>query len=166
MNTEQKIAEELKSITQTLGVISTVNEDAKAKPQSATVYYVCNDALDIFFVTRSSSRKYKNILVNSNVSFVVTNEHPPKTIQLEGTASEVTDPEEQIKYYDMLMARATANSPMPPVTQIASGELVFLKMTTTWARFGDFEVMKEGDKFIETNLKFSNDTVERWNIFS
>lgn len=166
MNIEQKITEELKSTSQSLGVVSTVNEDAKAKPQAATVYYVCNDALDIFFVTRSSSRKYKNIKSNPNVSFVITNEHPPKTIQLEGTAAEVTDPEEQIKYYDMLMARATASNPMPPVTQIATGELVFLKMTTTWARFGDFEVMKEGDKFIETNLRFSNDIVERWNMFS
>lgn len=166
MNIEQKIAEELQSTTQTLGVISTVNEEAKAKPQSATVYYVCNDALDVFFVTRSSSRKYKNIQANSSVSFVITDEHPPKTIQLEGTATEVTDPDEQIKYYDMLMARVTENNPMPPVTQIAAGELVFLKMTTTWARFGDFEVTKEGNKFIETNLKFSNDTVERWNMFS
>lgn len=166
MNIEQKIAEELKATTQTLGVISTVNEDAGPKPQSATVYYVCNDALDIFFVTRSSSRKYKNIQTNPQVSFVITNEHPPKTMQFEGTASEVTDPEEQIKYYDMLMARATSSNPMPPVTQIATGELVFLKITTMWARFGDFEVMKEGNKFIETALKFSNDTTERWNMFS
>ena len=157
MNTEQKISHELKSISQPLGVIGTVNEDAQPKPQSATVYYVCNDALDIFFVTRSESRKYKNIKKNPNVSFVITNEHPPKTIQFEGTASEVVDPDEQIKYYNMLTARATESNPMPPVAQIVTGELVFLKITVMWARFGDFEIMKEGDKFIETNLKFSND---------
>ena len=155
MNIESKIAQELESINQPLGVISTVSESGK--PESATVYYVCGEALDIFFVTRSESRKYKNLQKNPNVSFVITSEHPPKTIQLEGTVSEVMDPNEQITYYDKLMAKATGSNPMPPVSQIVAGELVFMKISILWARFGDFEIMKEGDKFIETNLKFSND---------
>lgn len=166
MNIEQKILEELKSINQPLGVISTVNEESKAKPQSATVYYVYNDKLDIFFVTRSSSRKYNNIQSNSNASFVITGEHPPKTIQLEGNVEEVTNPDEQITYYEKLMSLASENNPMPPVTQIASGELVFFKLIVMWARFGNFEIMKEGDKFIETNFKLSNDTAGHWNILS
>ena len=148
MNIEDTITQELQSINQPLGVISTVNESGK--PESASVYYICDKALNIFFVTRSESRKYKNLQKNLNASFVITSEHPPKTIQLEGTASEVTDPEEQLTYFDKLVAKASESNLMPPVTQTVAGEMVFMKLSTTWARLGNFEVMKEGEKFIET----------------
>ncbi len=147
MNTEEKIAQELESMNQPLGVISTVNEFGK--PQSAAVYYICDNALNIFFVTRSESRKYKNLQKNPHASFVVTTEHPPKTIQAEGTVAEVTDPHEQINYFDKLVAKATESNLMPPVSQLVTGEMVFMKISTNWVRFGNFEIMKEGDKFIE-----------------
>src|SRR6185369_17444650 len=100
--------------------------------------------------TRSGSRKYKNILKNPHVAFVITSEHPPKTIQLEGIASEVTDATEQTNYFTQLVAKASESTIMPPVSQLVDGEMVFMKIATNWARFGSFEVLKEGDKFIET----------------
>ena len=151
MNTITTIAGELASINQPLGVISTNNKDGN--PQSASVYYISDENLNIFFVTRSESRKYKNIQNNPHVSFTVTSEHPPKTIQLEGTAAEVVDAIEQTNYFDKLVAKATESNFMPPVSQMVTGEMVFMKITTTWARCGNFEVMKEGEKFIETSLE-------------
>lgn len=150
MHTEETIYKELQSITEPLGVLSTVNKSGY--PQSASVYYVCDADLNIFFVTRTGSRKYKNIIKNPQASFVVTSVHPPKTFQLEGTVTEVTDTHEQTEYFDKLVAQATENTPMPPVSQIVTGEMVFMKLSTTWARMGNFEVMKEGDKFVETTL--------------
>ncbi len=169
MTSQYKVLQALKSINQPLGVISTVNP--LNKPESSTVYYMSNDALDIYFITRSESRKYKNIQKNPNVSFVISNEYPPQTIQLEGSASEVTDPDEQLKYYDLLSARAKEKSSMPPFEQIVTGELVFMKITVLWARFGNFEIMKEGDKFVETALTFSNNLMDYspdnfyWNFY-
>lgn len=150
MNIEDKISEELASINQPLGVISTVSPDNK--PESASMYYICDSALNVYFVTRSESRKYKNLLQNQHASFVITSEHPPKTIQLEGTVKEVTDAAEQLNYFEKLVRKATEGTAIPPVSQVPNGEMKFMKITTTWARFGNFEVMKEGDKFIETNL--------------
>jgi nitroimidazol reductase NimA-like FMN-containing flavoprotein (pyridoxamine 5'-phosphate oxidase superfamily) len=155
MNFDNKVGEELESIQQSLGVISTVNEFNK--PESATMYYFYDNAFNIFFVTRSESRKYKNIQKNPNVSFVVSSEHPAKTIQIEGVASEVFDPDQQVKYFDKLMAKAKESNPMPPVDQMVIGEMVFMKISIMWARCGNFEIMKEGDKFIETKLRYSND---------
>ena len=151
MNTKTNITEALASINQPLGVISTSNEQGNS--QSAGLYYITDENLNIFFVTRSASRKYKNIQNNPHVSFTVISEHPPVTIQLEGTAAEVMDPTEQTTYYDKLIAKATATTPMLPVSQIVTGEMVFMKITTTWARCGNFEIMKEGEKFIETTLQ-------------
>lgn len=149
-NTEQKITEELKLMSHSIGVISTVN--TKNKPESAAVYYICDDALNLFFVTRSGTRKYQNITKNPSVSFVISSEHPPKTIQIEGSATEVVDAQEQLQYFDKLVAKASESNMMPPVSQMVTGEVVFMKISTTWARFGNFEVMKEGDKFVETTL--------------
>ena len=151
MNIEEKIYQELLSSNQPLGVISTLN--AAGLPQSASIYYIHNSQLDIFFVTRSESRKYKNIINNPHVAFVITSQNPPKTIQLEGVASEVTDAQEQIEYFDKLVAKATEYTSVPPVSQLVTGEMVFMKITPKWMRFGNFEVMKEGDKFIETSLQ-------------
>jgi nitroimidazol reductase NimA-like FMN-containing flavoprotein (pyridoxamine 5'-phosphate oxidase superfamily) len=150
MNTKDKIVEQLKSINGLLGVISTINE--QNKPESASIYYISDNDLNIYFVTRSGSRKYKNLMKNPNASFVITLEHPPKTIQIEGIANEVTDANEQINYFQKLIAKASESTTMPPVSQMVDGEMVFMKISTNWARLGNFEVLKEGEKFIETNL--------------
>lgn len=147
MNPKETIIAELQSINQSMGVIGTVSENNTS--ETATMYYIYDDNLTIYFVTRSGSRKYNNILKNPHVSFVVSSEHPPKTIQLEGVASEVLDPNEQVDYFNKLTAKIAESSAIPPVEQMVAGEMVFMKMTTTWARLGNFIVMKEGDKFIE-----------------
>lgn len=150
MRIEEAIYKELQSIKEPLGVLSTVNEFGF--PQSACVYYICDAGLNIFFVVRSGSRKYKNVSKNPHASFVITSMHPPKTFQLEGVVTEVTTPHEQTEYFTTLVGHATDNTPMPPVSQMVSGEMVFMKLSTTWARMGNFEVMKEGDKFVEISL--------------
>jgi nitroimidazol reductase NimA-like FMN-containing flavoprotein (pyridoxamine 5'-phosphate oxidase superfamily) len=77
MTTQEMILQELRSDTQHLGVLSTVNEEKH--PQSASMYYVFGDDLTLYCVTREGSRKYLNILKNPHVSFVVTREHPAHT---------------------------------------------------------------------------------------
>ena len=151
MNTEEKISHEIQAIDYPLGTISTINE--KGTPESASLYYIADEHLNIYFVTRSESRKHKNIQKNPAVAFVITSIHPPKTIQLEGVAAEALDPQDEINYFDKLVAKATENTIMPPVSQLVTGEMVFMKISTTWARFGNFEVFKEGDKFTETPLQ-------------
>lgn len=148
MNTEEKILEELKSMNQPLGTISTVSN---SKPEAATVYFVYSTALNVYFITRKASRKYRNIQTNPNVAFVITTENPAKTIQLEGTAEEAS-PNEQSKYFSHLVSIASERNFMPPVSQLNDSEMVFMKINTSWICMGNFEVMKEGDKFVETKL--------------
>ena len=147
MNPKDTIIAELQSINQYTGVIGTVSENIT--PETSTMYYIQDNDLNIYFVTRSGSRKYKNITKNQHVSFVVSSEHPPKTVQLEGSASEVTDPNEQIDYFHKLTAKIAESSAIPPVEQMVAGEMVFMKITIIWARLGDFVLMKEGDRFTE-----------------
>lgn len=148
MTTQEMILQELRSDTQHLGVLSTVNEEGH--PQSASMYYVFGDDLALYFVTREGSRKYLNILKNPHVSFVVTREHPAHTLQFEGVAHEVTDAHEENEYFSRLVTLAVESNFVPPVSQrVFEGRIMFIKMTPTWVRVGNFETSIGGDEFSE-----------------
>ena len=148
MDTQHKIIEGLNLLNQSLGVISTVND--KGTPESTSIFFIHDEGLTLYFLARKGSRKYKNISKNPHVSFVVTSQAMSQTLQLEGLASEVTDTKEEIAYFSKLVALTSEQMIMPPVSQSVGGEMAFMKITTTWARFGNFEVMKEGNKYIES----------------
>ena len=134
-----------------LCAVSTVTEDCK--PESAFVYYAFDENLNIYFITRAGSRKYKNGIKNPNVSFVAFTENPPKTLQLEGTLSVVMDPKDQIKLFPELVTLATERNLVPPISQMDTSEVMFMKITPNWVRFGNFELGRDDGMFHEIKLK-------------
>jgi len=72
-----------------LGTIATVNGDNK--PDAATIRYIVKDNLDIFFLTKKETGKYKNIQRQSEVVLIVTNAEEPETVKVRGNAFPVTD---------------------------------------------------------------------------
>lgn len=146
---KETIYKEITSIPEPYAVFATLDGN---KPQAATMYFICNENLDIFFMTKTSTRKYGNLMQNPNMAFVLTGDHPPKTIQIEGKATEVMDPNEQLTYYGQLVEKARGNVSMPPIEQIAAGEVVFMKLVPEWIRCGNFELHREGDHFLEVAL--------------
>jgi len=72
---------------QQLGVLSTVTLDGN--PESAVVGFGVMDNLELFFGTQNYTRKYKNLIVNKNVSFV-TGWDDNITIQYEGISQELS----------------------------------------------------------------------------
>lgn len=135
------------TINQKLGVISTVS--TKSTPESAVVYFSHDENLNLYFTTRSTSRKYKNIVENPNVSFVIYTENPPQTIQIEGVATRITDPAEQAKLFSEVVTLANSTSAQPPIDQIGESEIAFIKVSATWARLGNFEIERTGELFTE-----------------
>src|SRR3989338_5542405 len=141
----------LKGDKQKLCTVNTVTEDCK--PESAFVYYTFDENLNIYFITRAGSRKYQNGLKNPNISFVTFTENPPKTLQLEGTLSVVTDPKAQRELFLELVTLATERNLVPPISQMDTSEVMFMKITPTWVRFGNFELGRNGDMFQEIKIK-------------
>lgn len=64
-------------------VLSTVSQNNM--PESAVVGFVVTPDLKLFFDTVSDSRKYKNLTLNSNISFVIGWDNS-LTLQYEGIA--------------------------------------------------------------------------------
>ena len=111
----EKIAVFLGMQKSRLGVVSTVNQENK--PESAFVYYTFDENLNIYFVTRDASRKYKNIFDNKNVAFITATENPPQTLQLEGLASVESSTDEQKHLFQELIGLASAKYFSAPISQ-------------------------------------------------
>ncbi len=140
-NSIDNIVSAAKLLGKNLGVVSTVSADGK--PESAFVYFIIDDTLNVYFATRAASRKYKNLMVNPHAAFVIASEHPPQTIQIEWAAAVVTDSEEQRTLFPELISILSEGGYVRPLNHMMDSELMFMKITTSWARFGDFEVVRE-----------------------
>ncbi|MBY0328833.1 pyridoxamine 5'-phosphate oxidase family protein [Patescibacteria group bacterium] len=151
MNTStERIITAIKDLGQNLGVISTVGADGK--PESAVVYFSCDENLDLYFTTRNSSRKYKNLSTNPAIAFVIYEDKQKKTIQIEGTAETITDTHDQGAMFSELVSLATKNNPTPPIDQLGESEIMFIRITVTWARIGNFEITRTGELFEEVTI--------------
>ena len=115
-----------------LAVVSTVTHDAK--PESAVVGFALTDDFNLIFGTFSTSRKYVNLQSNSSVAVVIGWDQG-KTVQLEGTVSEVTEPRE-------IDASITSHlSKIPSVAKFLErpDERLF-KIKPTWVSYSDLSV--------------------------
>lgn len=127
--------------THRAATLATVN--AAGDPDSATVYYVADKRLRLYFMTRVNSRKFRNLAAHPRVSMVVTDESQLVTVQLTGTAKRV----ERLREDNHIMFRLWVDNyknpswPPPAVRLFEKGafaELAIVRVTPktmTFARF-------------------------------
>jgi len=111
------------------GVISTCGKNGQ--PESAVVGLGQTDKLEIIFGTNHSTRKYKNIIENPHVSFVLWEENT--TMQYEGVATELFGEEKQ-----RLIEIFHTKVPSAAHFKNQQGQ-VYFKITPTWIRFTDYK---------------------------
>lgn len=123
-----------------IAVLSTVSMDSK--PYASVIYFVTDHNLNFFFITKSDTKKAKNLEKNKNAALTILDPTNPKTIQATGTVEKVQDAD---IYTYMLKKIAEENSRKggfywpPPLSKLKSmGELVMYKLEPDWLRFADF----------------------------
>jgi general stress protein 26 len=129
------------------GVVSSCGDTGVA---SAAVYFALDKDLTVYFHTRVQSTKYKNMEANPEVSFAVFSEKLSVTLQMQGTASIVTDVSHLGDIHQTLVKRITKNEQAPPLLDLDQSIMVLMKITPTWVRFGDFSHDKELSSVYET----------------
>lgn len=117
----------------TIGVVSTRGSHGM---ESAAVHYTFDDALNLYFNTRTNSRKYENIKEQPEVVFVVYSTEPSRTLQITGVAEEIEEFDGTKDVYVRLLEQ-TLKGKAAPIESLYSA-IRFIKIRTTWARFGDF----------------------------
>lgn len=113
---------------QKLAVISTVGTDNK--PESAVLEFGQTNDLELIIDTFTTSRKYKNIQSNNNVSFVIGWDEGI-TVQYEGIAEEVKGVEAK-KYKEAYWDK----NPKAKRWETREG-ITYFKVIPKWIRYSD-----------------------------
>ncbi|MEP7108169.1 MAG: pyridoxamine 5'-phosphate oxidase family protein [Ferruginibacter sp.] len=124
------------------GVLSTVSPGNV--PESAYVGIAVTQDLKIIFDTLSDTRKYKNILLNPNISFVIGWDNE-KTVQYEGTAK-IPETDERNKllqtYFEIFPEKNVINTDWKTIA--------YFCVEPKWIRYSDFS--EETRQIKEINL--------------
>ena len=120
-----------------VGVLATISR--AGEPHARTIYYTCDAAFNIYFITLKNTRKAMDVASNPRAAFVVSEIEVPKTIQIEGNIADLTDTATNDALLTGFIHRLTTDKPYSiPLTHMDSGELKFYKLSPTWVRWGDF----------------------------
>jgi general stress protein 26 len=116
--------------TNKLAVLSSIASGGS--PQSALIGIAATSELEIFFDTVRDSRKYANLIADSRCAFVIGT-NSAVTVQYEGVAREVTEPE-QLAQLKQVYFGAFPDGP----SREAWPGIVYFAVKPTWLRFSDY----------------------------
>ena len=137
----------------TAGVLATVSKEYV--PHASAVFYVADDSFNIYFLTKTDSRKYRAISAHPQVAFTVGRLDVPQTVQIEGVASEVQNDGEMAQHIPELMKTLEENNPYYiPVAKLDS-KLALMWLQPKWIRWGDFSIAGIGNDTLFTEIPLS-----------
>lgn len=119
-----------------IAIVATVAGDGK--PQAATVNYFIDDNFNIYFATRTNTRKFKNLIANKNIALVVGAGPDPKTLQINGTAERITDGVFAATL-KMLKENLVKKSAFRPWFEIPGIDFAIFKVSIEWMRWFDLD---------------------------
>lgn len=115
-----------------LGVLSSLG--SSGSPQSALVGIAFTENLEIVFDTVTSSRKYSNLVTRPACSFVF-GWAGEQTVQYEGVAEELTEPE--LKRYQDVYFRVWPDCR----SHLRWPGIVYFVVKPKWVRYSDYDLL-------------------------
>lgn len=123
----------------TVGVLSTV--DREGNVAAAVVYYIVDQLNQIYFVTKSETKKASNILVNSQVVMTVFDATSAETLTVKGRADFEKD--EQVISYVFNQIVQPKNyqgvKTLPPVAHIKKGVFTVIRIVPRSGKYVDYK---------------------------
>ena len=122
-----------------VGVLATASN--LGKPHAATVYLTFDQELNIYFVTRKGTQKSRNLQDNTQAALAIYNAPSQTTLQVEGTAIEVTNPQKiQWVFNDIwrIATQTSPNSPPPQTQLIGAGDYAAYQLSAPSLRLATY----------------------------
>lgn len=122
-----------------VGVLATASN--LGKPHAATVYITFDQDLNIYFVTRKNTRKSQNLQDNSQIALAVYDAPSQTTLQAEGTAIVVTEPQKAqwiVNDIWQIASQTSPNNPPPQTQLIGAGEYIAYKLSAPTLRLATY----------------------------
>jgi general stress protein 26 len=121
-----------------MAIVSTVGEDHK--PHAAAIFYIVDEEFNFYFITRTETQKYKDMLAKPNSAFTVADVGSQLTIQGSGELNVVrNDALIETVYKKLARLRPLSDSDwLPPIIKLRKGHYVIIKFKPTWLRIADY----------------------------
>ncbi len=119
-------------------VLSTAN--LEAEPSGATVHYVLDEDGQIYVLTKSASKKTRNVMLNPKASLSIHETGSLKTAQISARATVETraQKQEQIFRHVIKDKDYKEGKKSPPVTTLREGYYIVLRLTPTSIVYTDY----------------------------
>lgn len=128
-----------------LAVVATVNSDRK--PEAATVGYIYENG-NLYFITRSNSRKAQNLMKNERIAAVIGTTAGPNTVQLEGVATVFRSGTKE--FNDLLVKMAGLKILYHgPFLKMEGIDFVIVNVKIDWLRWLDVNDMTNKEEFFQ-----------------
>lgn len=122
-------------------------------PHASAIYYVADEQFNVYFLTLLNSRKFAAMQANPHVALAVGTLEVPQTLQMEGTVTELRNPEEMGAHMADLVKVLTSNTRYyAPITQLDPSETVLLWLKPNWVRWANYASEKSGSKNVLTEI--------------
>ena len=142
--------------THASGVLGTSTIDGE--PHGAVVYFSLQADFGLTFATKVETQKYKDILENDQVSFVVYDEQAQTAVQVMGHVSTITDPKVSLEVIDhMYITSPKLSLPnLPPADRLVAGRYVAFRLDPMVIKMAIYSRSDEERDDIYETMLFSN----------
>lgn len=129
------------------GILATVS--GQGHVHGAMVYYVADEAFNVYVLTLATSRKFQAIEEHAQVAFTVANPDIPQTLQLEGIAMDISLDEEGNQKRQELLGVLSSNPWFyGPPAKLDPAQMVVVWIRPTWVRWADYAFAPAGTEHV------------------
>lgn len=143
------ISEEKPKITKFLtnshiGVLATVNPDGQ--PYAATIYFIVDPDLKIYFITKEKTKKYDNLTSNPKVSLAVYEASSQTTVQITGTVDKILDNSviNDVFRHVVAITSKTSESAIPPISKLKGDDYRCFRINPKTIRMAEYTKPEHG----------------------
>lgn len=131
------------------GVLSTLSK--AGTPSARLLYYVCDDAFNIYFLTLGNTRKVEDLTQHPHAAFTVAALDVPQTVQMEGIVDDISEKPVSDELVHRMFEQLKSNVEFhAPLMRFDSAQVKFFRLTPSWIRWGDFtQGQNSGEVFFE-----------------
>lgn len=121
-----------------VGYLSSVSSDGQ--PNGATLHYYLASDGQLYFLTKSASKKARNMMQNSKVALTIHESNSLQTAQIEGRAKVETNTQMQEKVFQFVIKEKNYKEgrKAPPVTSLRDGHYTVFRLTPTSLVYTDY----------------------------
>lgn len=129
-----------------IGMLATA--DDSGQPYVSTIYFVVDPDLNVYFITKGKTTKYKHLIQNPKAALAVYEAKSQSTVQIYGSAEQILDfpTINDIFRRILVVTNATSESAIPPVSKLVGNDYKCFRIRSRTIRMAEYTKPEHGYK--------------------